>query len=189
MRVFELGFIVYSSFSLRKIAQAHLTQLRDKTGLTIFMGIAVENRLVYIEKIGGTGIIQISSGIGWRVDLHFGMLGMVLMAYLPEGKVEEILKQRPLQAYTPYSITDPHAFALRLAEIRNQGIAIEYNEAHEGLIGIAAPVRDHSRNVIAAVGVAVPLSRNQGQREVQQIAEAVKATADAISSDLGYLKV
>lgn len=189
IRLFEMGGIVYSSFSLRKAAEPHLTRLRDATGLTIFMGIAVENKLVFVDKLGGTGVIQISSGVGFHTNLHFGMLGMVLMAYLPTHKVAEILKECPLKAYTPFSITDPQAFDLRLAEIRNQGFIVEREEAHEGLIGIAAPVRDYSRSVIAAVGISLPVSRNHGPKEIQQLVEKVKAATDAISSDLGYLKV
>lgn len=189
MRLFELGGIVYNSFSLRERAHPHLSALRDKTGLTIFMGIAVEDHLVYVEKLGGTGIIQISSGVGWRINLDFGMLGMVLMAYLPEPRVDEILKRHPLQAYTPFSITDPKAFRARLAEIRDRGFVVEHNEAHEGLSGIAAPIRNYSRSVVAAIGVSLPVSRNHGPKEVQKLVEEVKATAEAISHDLGYLKI
>ncbi len=189
MRLFEMGGIVYNSFSLRKSADPHLHKLRDKTGLTTFLGIAVENQLVFVEKLGGKGAIQVSSGIGWHCNLHFGMLGMVLMAYLPESRVNDILSQHPLEAHTPFSITDQHAFDLRLAEIRNQGFIVEREEAYEGLLGIAAPVRDYSRNVIAAVGISVPMSRNYGRKEINQLVEVVKSAADTISSDLGFLKI
>jgi len=189
MRVFELGGIVHSSFSLRDRALPHLVKLRDKIGLTVFMGLAVEDRLVYVEKLGGTGIIQISSAIGWHTNLHFGMLGMVLMAHLPESRVDEILEKCPLEAYTPFSITDPHAFRIRLAEVRSQGFAEEHNEAHEGLSGVAAPVYDFSREVIAAVGVSLPVSRNHGPEAIRQIVVDVKATAGGISHDLGYVEI
>jgi IclR family KDG regulon transcriptional repressor len=86
-------------------------------------------------------------------------------------------------------MTDPQAFDLRLAEIRNQGFVVEREEAHEGLIGIAAPVRDYSRSVIEALGVSLPVRKNRGPKEIQQLEEKVKAATDAISSDLGYLKV
>jgi DNA-binding IclR family transcriptional regulator len=189
MRVFELGGIVHSSFSLRDRALPHLVNLRDRTGVTVFMGVAVEDRLVYVEKLGGTGIIQISSAIGWHANLHFGMLGMVLMAHMPESRVSEILEKHPLQAYTAFSITDPYAFRIRLAEVRSQGFAEEHNEAHEGLSGVAAPVYDYSREVIAAVGVSLPVSKNHGAEAVQQIVKEVRTAAGAISADLGYLEI
>ena len=186
LRLFELGSIVYYSFSLKKIAHPHLVRLRDTTGLTVFMGIAVEDRLVYVEKLGGTGVIQISSNVGWHTKLHFGMLGMVLMAYLPESRVEDILKEDPPEAYTPFSITDQHAFRIRLAEIRNQGFAEEHSEAHEGLSGIAAPISDYTGQVIAAAGVSLPISKNQGPPIIRQIIDEVKSSAEAISRDLGW---
>ena len=186
IRLFEMGGVVYSSFSLRSYALPHLKRLRDQTGLTVFMGIALQDQLVFVEKQGGTGIVQITSDIGWHSNLHFGMLGMVLMAYFSESKVQEILAQHPLKAYTPLSITDPDAFALRLAEVRDRGFLVEREEAYEGLIGIAAPVRDHSRKVIAAVGVSVPVSKNFGAAEIDGLIKIVKAVGDAISADLGY---
>lgn len=189
LKLFELGGVVHSSFSLRKDAIPHMSKLRDETGYTVLLGIELEDQLVYAEKLEGTGIIRISSEIGWRRPLHFGMLGMTLMAYLPQKKVDSILDNYPLEPHTPFSITDRDAFSLRLANIRKEGFIVEREEAHEGIIGIAAPVWNYSRKVVAAVGVALPLSQNVGEKEASKIVAMVKKSANAISSELGYLKI
>ena len=189
LRLFELGGIVYSSFSLRKAAAPHMTNLMEKTGLTVLLGVSREDHLVYVDKREGTGIIRISSDIGWRRPLHFGMLGMILMAYLHQDKLESILDKYPLEAYTPLSITDRDAFSLRLANIRKDGYVIERGEAHDGITGVAAPVRDYSRKVIAAVGVARPSGQEHEKDKLDRLIELVRKMADAISSDLGYLKI
>ena len=62
--------------------------------------------------------------IGQKKPLHYGMLGIVLMAYLDQEDVDRILANRPLEAYTPLSITDGDAFSLRLEEVRKQGYCI-----------------------------------------------------------------
>ena len=50
MRLFELGSIVISSFSLGRIASTYMTQLQVKLGKTVFLGILDDGDLLYIDK-------------------------------------------------------------------------------------------------------------------------------------------
>jgi DNA-binding IclR family transcriptional regulator len=189
LRVFELGGIVFSSFSLLKAANHLMSQLRNATECTVLLGVVMDDQLVYVDKRDGTGMIRISSDIGWRKPLHYGMLGMVLTAYLPPEKVNDILQKYPLTAHTINSITDQHAFSLRLEEIRKEGCVIEWEEAVEGMIGIAAPIRDYSRQVVAALGVSLPKGQSNIEKKVQETVDLLRKTCDEISSNLGYLKI
>lgn len=189
MRLFELGGIVFSSFSLRQAATHPMSRLQNETGATVLLGTRMDDELVYVDKREGKGMIRISSDIGWRRPLHYGMLGMVLMAHLDSKEVRGILKKSPLQAHTPFSLTDEDAFSLRLEAIRKQGYVVEHQEAVEGVVGIAAPVRDYSRKVIAALGIAVTLAKSQAQRELNDLLDRVRQACDEISRDLGYLKI
>ncbi len=77
LRLFELGGIVFSSFSLRKAAAYPMSHLENSTEATVLLGTIMEDQLVYMDKREGKGMIRISSDIGWRRPLHYGMLGMV----------------------------------------------------------------------------------------------------------------
>ena len=149
----------------------------------------MEDHLVYIDKREGDGMIRISSDVGWRRPLHYGMLGMVLMAGLDSKEIDRILEDFPLETHTPFSITDADAFSLRLEEIRVQGYVIEKEEAVEGLIGIASPVRDYGRKVVAALGIAFPVGQHRRQGELDRMIDLVKKACEHVSSDLGYLKI
>ncbi len=189
MRLFELGGIVFSSFSLRHAAAYPMSRLQNETGATVLLGTRMDDELVYVDKREGKGMIRISSDIGWRRPLHYGMLGMVLMAHLDSEEVRRILKGTSLQAHTPFSITDENAFSLRLEGIRKQGYIVEHQEAVEGVIGIAASIRDYSRKVIAALGIAVTLGQNHTEKELDHLVDLVTKTCDDISYDLGYMKI
>jgi DNA-binding IclR family transcriptional regulator len=189
MRLFELGGIVFSSLSLRNAAALAMTRLQSETGATVLLGTRMDDELVYLDKREGQGMIRISSDIGWRRPLHYGMLGMVLMAHLDSKEAKRILKENPLQAHTPFSLTDEDAFSLRLERIRKQGNVLEHQEAVEGVIGIAAPIRDYSRQVIAALGIALTIGRNNTKKELDHLVELVTETSDRISHDLGYLRI
>jgi DNA-binding IclR family transcriptional regulator len=189
MRLFELGGIVFSSFSLRRAAAVPMTNLQSATGATVLLGVRMEDQLVYIDKREGDGMIRISSDIGWRRPLHYGMLGMVLMANLDLKEVRDILRRHPLEKHTPFSITDEDAFSLRLEEIRGQGYVMEKEEAVEGVTGIAAPVKNYTRQVVAALGIALPIGPRTLNANLDRIVELVKKTCAGVSSDLGYLKI
>ena len=188
-RLFELGGIVFSSFSLRKAASHHITRLHNKTGVTVILGAMMDDQLVGMDKREGKGMIRISSDIGWRRPLHYGMLGMVLMAHLHPDHVKRVLEKDPLEAHTRKSLTDMDAFSIRLEKIRKDGFVVEKEEALEGVTGIAAPVRDYSRKVIASVGLAIPVVKSNSEEELKKIIEDLIATCNDISSELGYLKI
>jgi DNA-binding IclR family transcriptional regulator len=117
------------------------------------------------------------------------MLGMVLMSFLDPKEVMTILKETPLQSYTSNAITDEDAFSLRLEKIRKQGYVVEREEAIEGFIGIAAPIRDYSRQVIAALGIALTANSPTAKEDLDRVITLVVKTCDEISEEMGYLKI
>ena len=187
LRLFELGGIVHSSLNLREATSTTMSQIQKETGSTVLLGTIMDDQLALIDKREGRSFIRISADVGWRGPLHYGMLGMVLMAYLEPGEVRRILQEDKLQAYTPFSITDEDAFSLKLEHIRNQGYVIEKGEAIEGIVGIAAPIRDFSRQVIAALGIV--LTMDQARNGMNGYVGLVKRSCEEISRELGYLTI
>ena len=59
----------------------------------------------------------------------------------------------------------------------------------EGLVGIASPIRDYSRQVVAALGIAFPVGQRNLNEGLEYTVGLVKQTCDLVSSDLGYLKI
>ncbi len=186
MRLFELGGIVFSSFSLGKASAHFMDLLQKRTRSTVLLGVIMEEELVYVDKREGNGMVRISSDIGWRRPLHYGMLGMILSAHLEPDKFDEIIDKSPLVPYTARSITDEEEFRNRLEEIRKRGYVIENGEAVEGIIGIAAPIRDYTHKVIAALGIAVPAGHGVPGEELNDFAARVRETCEKISAELGH---
>jgi len=186
-RLLELGGIALSSISLRTVAAPYLTRLRNDIGHTILLAVRIEDDLVYIDKRDGKGVMVTTSEIGRRRPLHFGMLGMVLTAYLPEAEQERLLVKDPLLAYTSKSITSNEIFLRELAKIRKNGYYIGKEDVFEGLGGISAPVRDHKGEVVAALGFTMILSLLDGSGIEKEVTKKVTDTALSISKGLGYI--
>ena len=65
------------------------------------------------------------------------------------------------------------------------GVAFDLEERNIGTCAVAAPVRDQLGKVMAAISLIVPTGRF-GPEEKASYAEAVKASAAALSAFLGY---
>jgi IclR family KDG regulon transcriptional repressor len=186
LRLFELGSIVFNSFSLRRIASHHLTELQLKLGKTVFLAVLENGELLYVDKREDPrNPISFTSEIGKRRPPYWGMLGPLLMAYLPESEIDELLKSHPLKATAKKSITGKEDFVEWLRQIKKQGFAIDLETAMDGIAGVAAPVRDATGKVIASVGVAF-ISSSVDSKGLKQTVKEAEATAVNISKELGY---
>lgn len=189
LKLFELGSIVLSSFSLRKVASPHLTQLQVRLGKTVFLGVIAEDELLYIDKReDGEMGISFPSNIGRRRPPYWGMLGPVLMAYLPDEEVERLLEKYPLARTTKKSWMENEDFKKRLAEVRQEGYVVDEETTFESIGGIAAPIWDFTGKVVAALGVGF-ISSSANNRDMKKMVREVKAAAGAISKELGYIAV
>jgi DNA-binding IclR family transcriptional regulator len=188
LRLFELGSIVFYSLSLRHIAAPHLSQLQLKLGKTIFLGILDNDELLYIDKREDPrNPINFTSKIGTRRPPYWGMVGPMLMAYLPEDEIERLLRKNPLKATTKKSITNKDEFKEWLRQIREQGFAVDVETTFEGITGIAAPVRNYTGKVIASIGIAL-ISATVDSKGLKGLVKEAVETALTISKELGYLE-
>jgi len=186
LKLFELGSVVFASFSLRRIAAPYLINLQAKLGKTVFLGILQEGQLVYLDKKENPlNLIRFGSQIGTRRPPFFGMLGNVLMAHLSSEKVTELLKRHPLSPLTKKSITNERRYKERLAVIRSEGYCVDEGEVIEGVTGVGAPIRDSSKEVVAAVGVSF-VSSSEDEKGVDKVIRETRKTAALISRAMGY---
>ena len=130
-----------------------------------------------------------ASTIGTIKPLSFGLLGRVLMSDLEDEEIKRILKKYPLEKHTPYSIIDINTFRNEVEKIRHQGYGIELEEVVEGVIGIAAPIRDYSRRIIGAISVCSAASKKNDNKFLKKVIDLLKSSCHEISTNLGYLKI
>jgi DNA-binding IclR family transcriptional regulator len=120
------------------------------------------------------------------VPLHATSSGKLLLSLLPKGQRERLLSQLRLRGYTENTIVEPDKLRAELASIRARGYAIDDEEIEIGLRCVAAPIRDHSGRVVAAISVAAPVQR-MSKKQVQAAIPPVLAAAENISRRLGFI--
>jgi IclR family transcriptional regulator, KDG regulon repressor len=113
----------------------------------------------------------------------------MLLASLPDAELTaRVPDDADLIAMTPNSITEPDALREALAEIRERGIAVENRESNPDVSCVAAPVRDRTGRVVAALSISVPMIRWSDDRRIELEQLAAKGAAE-LSEQLGYRSV
>ncbi|MFQ5835288.1 MAG: IclR family transcriptional regulator [bacterium] len=185
LRIFELGNIVQSQLQLRKIAHSYLYSLSRKTNETTYLVVLENGGIVYIDCVESTARLRARPLFGERVPLHCTSLGKAIMAFLPEEKINEIIQEDGLEQFTDNTITDPQVLKRELKEIRKRGYAIDNMEHEEGICCVGAPIRNHRKEVFAAISVSGPSQRFDPPR-IQAMAKLVMETSQEISRKMGY---
>ena len=117
-----------------------------------------------------------SAGLGVVVLAHSGVLagdgrGKVVLALGPRAAVEQYASTG-LRRFTPATITDPDALHEELTGVRLSGVAQEREEFEKDFCCLAAPVLDHDRRFLGAVGIS--MSRRAFDNEREHLTETLR---------------
>lgn len=185
-KVRSLGFWVMRSLDLRKVAFPYLEDTSKEIGETVNLAILDGAEIVYVERIKTQQILNINLHVGSRLPAYCTSMGKAILAFLSEDEVEKILRKKKLSLLTPYTIVLKENLKRELRRVKIRGFATNNEELSIGLRSVAAPVRDLTGRVIAAVNIAVPSIRVSTKRLETVFAKKAVETANRISFALGY---
>lgn len=184
LSVFRLGNAFAERLDLRAVGLRVAESVGAECDETVHVGILDGADVVYVCKVDSTQSVRMVSRMGGRVPASCTAVGKALLAHLPDAERKRLLRGG-LAKLTPKSIAEPHALANQLDEIRASGIAFESGESNPDVTCVAAPVRDHTGTVVAALSISVPDMR-WGQRPPAEWAALAAEGAASLSSELGY---
>lgn len=185
-RVVALSQVLLSTTDFRIEARPSMEALISRFGETVHLATLESGQVIYVDKLQGTRAIQVSvTGVGYRLPAHCSGVGKVILADRPWDEVQQILSSRGMPAITSNTITSIEAFKAELTRVAAQGYAYDMEEAVEELCCVAAPIRDHSGEVVAALSLSVPAYRFQHAREQYRL--AIVGAAKQVSEGLGYI--
>lgn len=183
VRCFELGSLWAQNLDLRAIAGPMLAGLNEQTGETVHLAIYDHGDAVYVDKLESRHPVVVTSHLGRRCTATCVATGRVLLAYQPAPEIQSVL-DKPVPSYTEHTVTDPTRLAELLTEVRRNGYGTNHESYRPGVGGLAAPIRDHTGAVIAAVGICLPEQRFGPDRFDELRDRTVQAATD-ISTALG----
>jgi DNA-binding IclR family transcriptional regulator len=184
-KILGLSTALIESAELLTEARPIIEDLVRRHGECVHLAVLDGDMVTYVDKAQGTHAVQIAvTWVGSRLPAHCTSVGKVLLADRPWTEVAAILTRRGMEALTPHTIRTHERLREELERTAAHGYAYDLEEVVADLCCVAAPIRDHSSSVVAALSISVPAYRFHRQREVYR--DAVVAAARAISRNMGY---
>jgi IclR family acetate operon transcriptional repressor len=181
----RLAGLALQNLDLPRLVRPHLQELANLSQETVNLSVMTDNdKLINIDGIASPLMVRNVGWVGREMPLHAVSGGKVMMAYLPEGRLAEIL-ERGLPRITEYTVTEHARLCDELAKIRERGYGTASEELEIGLSAVAAPIWNHEQKVVAVLSASGPSFRLPKERLIQ-LGKVTKDSADKISRQMGY---
>lgn len=179
--VFELGNCVpmCTPGDLRSIAAPFLSDLFASSRTVVHLAVLDGADVLYVDKIQGNTTVNVPTVVGGRIPASCSALGKAMLPFGHKAVIEKILEEG-LRRRTRHSIAAPGLFVQELAQVRQNGVAFDREEAALGLTCVAAPILSRGQ-AIAAISTSGPT----GRFDPTTVAARVKAAAHEISALYG----
>lgn len=164
-------------------ARPFLMELTDLTGETSGISILQGDDVFYLEHVEGDSAVQIRDWTGETAPLHTVPSGLVMLANAPAIFIDDYLQGELVQS-TPKSMVEPSLIRERLAGIRKVGYSWVFEEFHEGLNSVAAPIRSADGTIDAALHVHGPTYRFPDMSDSERFGRLVAEAAQGLSEQL-----
>ncbi|MDV3125158.1 IclR family transcriptional regulator [Mycobacterium sp. 21AC1] len=162
-------------------AGPRLATLVAEIGETANMAVLEADSVVYVAQVPSAHSMRMFTEVGRRVAAHSTGVGKALLSQLTDDQVCDLLVRTGMPANTARTHTDRGAFLAELAEIREQGWAVDDGEQEIGVRCVAVPLP--GAPTLSAVSVSGPSGRITASRVVE-IAPILLRVAECLVRDL-----
>jgi DNA-binding IclR family transcriptional regulator len=140
--------------------------------------------IICVAKVSFSREAKTPVVVGNRFPPHSNALGKAILAYLPEEDKKRVYKNLPLEAYTPYTITDLNTLDEELIRVREKGYAVSKKEQYGSEIMVSAPIIDHL-GIVGAFGINSATNRVTDDK-IPQIGNIILRVSKEISYCFGW---
>lgn len=186
-RIMAMSQVLLQTTEFRAEARRAMEYLVSLFGETVHLAALERGQVIYVDKMQGTRAVRVSvTAVGGKFPAHASGVGKAILAHLSWEEVEEILASEGMPALTPNTITEPERFREELEAVLARGYSYDLEEGAPELCCVAAPIRDHSGEVVASMSLSVPAYRFEQSKD--RYRAALVATARTVSENLGYVQ-
>lgn len=186
LRLFQLGSTYAERLDLPRESANVATEVSATCGETVHVAVLDGTDVMYIAKADSTHPVRMVSAVARRLPAHCTAVGKMLLASLSEPEfTKRYPTGKPLEPMTTRSIKSTNKLHKEITEIRRESLAFDNCESNDSVACVAAPVRDRTNEVVAAMSISVPTLRWPNQTP-QQWATTVTDGANHLSKLLGY---
>ena len=185
LAVLRLGFEYLSSLELTELGQPVISRLCDAIRQPCNLVVRDGRHIVYVAKVTPPTPLSSSVRVGTRLPAHATVLGRILLEDLNLAELRTLYPEEHLESFSERTPrTTLELFNLVQADLE-RGFVLGEGFFEASISTVAAPVRDHSSRIVAALGVTIPSSRIE-PGQLEDLVRSVQESAAELSSLLNY---
>lgn len=186
MKFCQIGHLISSRMNITKVVRPYLVELSKTCEEAACLAVEQHLKAVYIDAVEGpNSILRTLQRIGVSAPLHSTGVGKSLLLNFSDSAIDRLFEDGNLLALTENTITSKVCLVEELDRVRTRGYALDNEECEKGVRCVAAPLKDYTGNIVAAVSISGPVSRLVPER-LEFIKTQVLKTARQVSQILGY---
>lgn len=179
----ELGYQARVQLNVPRVAREYLEKLAVQTGDTVHLGVLDGTRALYLDKIPGGRRVEISSRVGELQPLRSTGLGKALLLDENEGRLKDFYRCE--EASEQHYEVSQSTWMRRMREYAKLGYTFDLEENEDRIRCVAAPIRDATGRIKAAISVS-SAAQYMNDARMQALTKDVCRTAEQISRELGW---
>jgi IclR family pca regulon transcriptional regulator len=182
VRTLTLGTAALRSLDLVALATPKLQRLSQSTGETVNLAVLTGDRVLYLVRLRNSDLVTANIQVGSTLPAVHTSIGKLLLAHLDEDDLRARITDASFPAqHGPNAKVSFDELRPELAQIHEQGWAMQDEELAHGLRSVAAPIVGPGGRVVAGVNLAVQARDWSSQRIVRELKPVVLATCAEIS--------
>lgn len=185
----RLASLIASRRDVTQIAQPFMRTIVEACSESCLLGLyrPHERDMMFVAQVESPHALRFHIPMHTPLPVIWGCSGRVILAYLPEDEVDEIVHAAGRAPATEAKPPELEEFKSRtLATIRDRGYDCTWGEKIPDSVGIAAPVFAVDRGIVGSLSVSIPTARFKTNSQ-GELGALLSATAQELSTALGSI--
>lgn len=186
IKILELAGVATQESEVYRYSYSELHKVAFEHNIHCHMAIPYEEDIIHLVSAQSESTKALFMPMGHRQPMYCTAMGRAMMAFMPQTRVQEILKMSDLKKRTEHTKVTVKEIEQELERARRKGYCILRDELSENKASIAAPIFDRYREPVAAISVStssVALSNPEREKELIKV---IRSSSSKISGMLGY---
>ncbi len=164
-KVSTLGQLAQNRSELISLIHPQLEVLSEQTGESAHLNVMHnKTQTIFIDKCLGSLYLRMDLAMGYTSPAHVSACGKAMLSTMSNQDINYYIMHTTFQPRSKTSVQDAKDLLERLTKIREQGYAVEIEEAEDGLSCISVPILSGDR-AICAISVSGPTTRIMKNKE------------------------
>ncbi len=180
-QVLNIGYSLISSMNLDAIVQPIIDSVSEQTGASSSIAVLDNTEIIFVARSPAKSVIQVHVGIGARIPAYTTSLGKVLLASLPQDRLNKVLAATKFLPTQNMKKTTARELRKELSLVRTRGYATSVGMLDYAIASVAVPILDARQRTVAAINISTNVRKLREAGTLDRFIEILKDASEKVS--------